>query len=89
MRSVMSNPSRIKDIAINDTGFVFDPFSGGTFTLNSTGQVIIKALRDGLSHGEIVARLRDEFDEVSAKLEEDVQDFIRSLRDFGLLSGAE
>jgi hypothetical protein len=29
----MSN-ERIKELAISDSGFVFDPFSGGTFTLN-------------------------------------------------------
>ena len=85
----MFSRSRIKDIAINDTGFVFDPFSGGTFTLNSTGQVIVKALRDGLSHREIVARLRVEFDGVTSKLDEDVQDFMRTLREFGLLSSDE
>ena len=85
----MSNQSRIKDIAINETGFVFDPYSGGTFTLNATGQVIIKALRDGLSHDEVVARLRSEFDGVTTKLDEDMQDFMRTLREFGLLSNSE
>jgi PqqD family protein of HPr-rel-A system len=85
----MSNQSRIKDIAINDTGFVFDPYSGGTFTLNATGQAIIRALRDGLSHNEIVARLRGEFDGVTAKLDEDVQDFMRTLRELGLLANSE
>jgi PqqD family protein of HPr-rel-A system len=85
----MPNQVRIKDIAINDTGFVFDPYSGGTFTLNSTGRVIIQALRDGLSHREIIARLRDEFAGVTSKLDEDVQDFMRSLREFGLLTNAE
>lgn len=82
----MANHPRIKDIAINETGFVFDPFSGGTFSLNATGQVIVKALRDGLSQPEIVARLRSEFDGVTAKLDEDVQDFMRTLREFGLLA---
>jgi PqqD family protein of HPr-rel-A system len=82
----MSNQPRIKDIAINDTGFVFDPFTGGTFTLNATGQVIVKALRDGLSFSEIVERLQSEFDGVTTKLDEDLQDFMRTLREFGLLS---
>ena len=85
----MSNQSRIKDIAINDTGFVFDPYSGGTFTLNATGLVIVRSLRDGQSQSEIVARLGNEFDGVTVKLEEDVQDFMRSLREFGLLSNSE
>ena len=85
----MSNQPRIKDIAINETGFVFDPYSGGTFTLNSTGQLIVKALRDGLTHNEIVARLRSEFDGVTVKLDEDVQDFMRTLRELGLLADSE
>jgi Coenzyme PQQ synthesis protein D (PqqD) len=85
----MSNPPRIKDIAINETGFVFDPYSGGTYTLNATGQVIIKSLRDGLSPPDIAARLRAEFDGVTEKLDEDLQDFMRSLREFGLLSNSE
>lgn len=85
----MANQPRIKDIAINDTGFVFDPYSGGTFTLNSTGLVIVRSLRDGESHSEILARLRSEFDGVTGKLEEEVQDFMRSLREFGLLSKSE
>jgi PqqD family protein of HPr-rel-A system len=85
----MSNQPRIKDIAINDTGFVFDPFSGGTFTLNATGLVIVKALRDGLSQSEILGRLRSEFDGVTTKLDEDMQDFMRTLREFGLLSNPE
>ena len=84
----MSNQPRIKDIAINETGFVFDPFSGGTFTLNQTGQAIVKALRDGLSYDQIAARLRSEFDGVNEKLEEDLQDFMRTLREFGLLSAS-
>lgn len=87
--SLMSSQPRIKDIAINETGFVFDPYSGGTFTLNSTGQVIVKALRDGLSHNEIVDRLRYEFDGATAKLDEDVQDFMRTLRELGLLASPE
>jgi PqqD family protein of HPr-rel-A system len=85
----MSNQPRIKDIAINETGFVFDPFSGGTFTLNQTGQAIVRALRDGLSYGEIAARLRSEFDGVNEKLEEDLQDFMRTLREYGLLSASD
>jgi hypothetical protein len=82
---MMSSPLRLKDLAISETGFVFDPFSGGTFSLNPTGQFIVKALREGLSQDEVVARLRDQFDGVTNKLEEDVQDFVRTLSEYGLL----
>jgi hypothetical protein len=64
----MTNSVRIKDLAISETGFVFDPFSGGTFTVNGTGQAIIKALRDGLTAQEIIDRLAVDFDRTSYAL---------------------
>jgi PqqD family protein of HPr-rel-A system len=85
----MEKQPRIRDIAISDAGFVFDPFSGATFTLNATGQLIVKALRDGLSQEEIMARLRTEFDGVTHKVDEDLQDFMRTLKEFSLLADAE
>jgi PqqD family protein of HPr-rel-A system len=82
----MSNDARLKELAISETGFVFDPHSGGTFTLNATGQLIIKALRDGASPEEIVTQLRATFDDVTRNVAEDVEDFLRTLNDFGLSS---
>jgi hypothetical protein len=82
----MSIDVRLKELAISENGFVFDPHSGGTFTLNQTGQLIVKALRDGLEPDEIVEHLRANFDEVTRNVVEDVQDFLRTLSDFGLLS---
>jgi PqqD family protein of HPr-rel-A system len=82
----MSNDVRLKELAISETGFVFDPHSGGTFTLNGTGQVIVKALRDGSTPDEIVEQLRATFDDVNRDVIEDVRDFLRTLTDFGLLS---
>ena len=85
----MSQHQRTKDLAISETGFVFDPFSGGTFTVNATGQVIIKALREGLSIDETIARLQTDFENVTDNLDEDVRDFLRTLSEFGLLSDSE
>jgi PqqD family protein of HPr-rel-A system len=82
----MSNDTRLKELAISETGFVFDPHSGGTFTLNATGQLIIKALRDGATSDQIVAQLRATFDDVTRNVVEDVEDFLRTLNDFGLSS---
>lgn len=76
--------ARIKDLAISDSGFVFDPFSGGTFTLNETGRAVLQGLRDGLSESEIVDRLRADFEAVTPKVEEDVRDFLRTMTEYGL-----
>jgi PqqD family protein of HPr-rel-A system len=76
--------ARIKDLAISDSGFVFDPFSGGTFTLNETGRTVLQSLRDGLTEAEIVDRLRVDFEGVTPKVEEDVRDFLRTMAEYGL-----
>jgi hypothetical protein len=82
----MSNDVRLKELAISETGFVFDPHYGGTFMLNATGQVIVKALRHGWTPDEIVEQLCTTFDEVNRDVVEDVRDFLRTLTDFSLLS---
>jgi len=76
--------ARLKDLAISDSGFVFDPFSGGTFTLNETGRTVLQGLRDGLTESEIVDRLHADFDAVTPKVEEDVRDFLRTMTEYGL-----
>lgn len=76
--------ARLKDLAISDSGFVFDPFSGGTFTLNETGRIVMQGLRDGLTESEIIERLRADFDAVTPKVEEDVRDFLRTMTEYGL-----
>jgi PqqD family protein of HPr-rel-A system len=81
----MSN-ARLKELAVSESGFVFDPYSGGTFTLNATGQVILRALQEGLAPASIVTRLRAEFDQAPARIEDDVQDFLRTLQEYGLTS---
>ena len=81
--------TRIKDLAISDSGFVFDPFSGGMFTLNPTGRTILESLREGLSEPEIVQRLREEYDQVAPRVEDDVRDFLRTMKELGLPDRAE
>jgi PqqD family protein of HPr-rel-A system len=76
--------TRVRELAVSDSGFVFDPFSGGTFTLNESGRAVLNGLREGLAEAQIVARLRTDFDSVTPKVEEDVRDFLRTITEFGL-----
>lgn len=81
----MSYTSRLRDLAISETGFLFDPMSGATFTVNPTGACILRALRDGCDRGEIVDRLRSTFEVGRADLESDLGDFVRLLVQSGIL----
>lgn len=40
------NPQRLKQLAISETGFVFDPQTGQSFTVNSTGQLVLGCLKE-------------------------------------------
>lgn len=81
----MSAVSRLQDLALSESGFVFDPSSGATYTANRTGLLIIYALREGLSRAAVVARLRQSFRCPGADLESDVGEFSRLLVQQGLL----
>ena len=79
---------RLKDLAISDTGFVFDPFSGATYTVNDTARCVLDGLKRGLARDELVALLGERFDTAGDDLARDLDDLVRSLRLFGLVPGA-
>lgn len=77
--------SRLKDLAISETGFIFDPMSGATFTVNAAGACIINCLREGRRRPEIIARLRSTFTVEEADLDSDLGEFVRLLVQQGIL----
>lgn len=38
--------ARLKQLAVSDTGFVFDPQTGQSFTVNRTGRLVLDCLKD-------------------------------------------
>ena len=45
---------KLERLAINDEGFIFDPETGNSYTVNKTGLFIIKLLKEGKNEEEIV-----------------------------------
>ncbi len=83
----MSNGmNRLGDLALSDTGFAFDPYSGSTFTINATGMCVLAAMKEGLAADGIAARLRARFDADRADVARDVDDFVALLRQYGILT---
>ncbi len=74
-------------LALNDEGFAFDPTTGDSFTLNETGVVILKRLREGKGNCEIARTLAEEYEVTPEDAESDVADFLARLRSFGLVRG--
>lgn len=72
---------KLADLAISDSGFVFDPYTGATFSTNATGRAIFEALRRGASRGAIVQALKDGFDlRTEVDLHRDVDEFVALMR---------
>ncbi len=76
---------RLRSLALNPDGFVFDPTTGESFTLNPTGLVLLEGLRDGLSPEELTASLTSKFEVTAEDASRDVDDFLDHLRSFRLL----
>jgi hypothetical protein len=76
-------------LAVSETGFVFDPRTGHSFTVNPTGLFALRALQAGRPLSEVVTQLAQEYPEAPS-LEEDLQGFVRQLATFGLtVAGVE
>jgi len=72
--------SKIKrNIALSDSGFVFDPSTGDSFSTNPIGLEIIKLMKENKTTEEIKASIVKQYmvDEVS--FEKDLYDFVNML----------
>ncbi len=74
-----------KNIAISESGFVFNPGSGESFILNRTGKNILELLRDNKMFEEIIELMMGEYEVDRIVLEKSILDFISVLKSYGLL----
>ncbi len=72
---------RLKDLAISESGFLFDPYSGATFTLNNTGKFILQLLMEGKVIEEIESALRKKFEVGDEDLRSDIYEFVNLLKE--------
>jgi hypothetical protein len=76
---------RVRSLAISPDGFVFDPTTGESFTVNATGRAILEGLRDGRPPGELPGLIAERFAVAAEEASRDVDDFLDNLRAFRLL----
>jgi len=73
----------IKRLAINDSGFVFDPVSGKSFSTNDTGRTILRLACNERDPRRIARLLTEEYDVEFGVAEREVLEFIAVLRRCG------
>jgi hypothetical protein len=81
----MDVPPKLADLALSETGFVFDPYTGATFSANAAGLAILHQLKSGATRAGIVAHLEDEFEIHGADLQRDLDEFLHLLEQNDLL----
>lgn len=78
-----------KNIAVSETGFLFDPNTGESFNLNKTGQVILKLLAENKSDDEILQTVLEKYEIDSNAFQRYMDDFILMLRQYNLMEKEE
>jgi hypothetical protein len=73
-----------KNVAVSDSGFVFNPTTGDSFSVNPIGMEIIKLLKEGKSQEEIITSLLSKYATEKDTVEKDLQDFFDTLGHFSL-----
>ena len=77
------------NIAISDSGFVFDPSSGESFSLNPIGMEIIGFLKEKKELAEISGIMTTNYEIDADSFEKYFYDFIGMLKQFGLIEENE
>lgn len=71
----------LRRLAISETGFVFDPVSGQSFSTGETGVAVLKRARDTEWLDDLIAGLASDYDATALQIERDLQDFAARLRE--------
>jgi len=72
-------------LAVSESGFIFDPVTGHSYTANATGLRILELLKSGKNEEGIKAALLDEFDATEDEVSVDINDFIENLKKYFLI----
>lgn len=74
-----------RNLAISENGFVFNPSTGDSFSVNELGTIIINEIRAGKSKSEIIDTIHEEFEAEKKTIEKDLHDYLEVLSNHQLL----
>ncbi len=74
-----------KNIAISDSGFIFNPDTGESFTANPIGLEILDMLKEGLDFEAVQKKLMDKYISDKDTVEKDYHDFINMLGEYNII----
>jgi|APHig6443718053_1056840.scaffolds.fasta_scaffold41501_2 hypothetical protein len=72
-------------IALSASGFVFDPITGESYSVNPIGAEILKMMEEGTDTVYVKDRILEKYDVDEATFEKDLYDFIGMLENFRIV----
>ncbi len=78
-----------KNVAISDSGFLFDPSTGESYTFNPTGLEIFRYMRENKTFDEIREIILDKYEVDENSFERYYYDFITMLKQYQLIEHDE
>ncbi len=79
------NVDNLKQLAMNENGFIFDPSSGYSYTCNETGLMILKMLAAGMDKQEIRGKVLEEYEVSGDNFDSDFDHYTLMLEAFTLV----
>ncbi len=73
-----------KNIAVSENGFIFNPLTGDSFSVNQTGVFILRKMKEGDSDEDIMKALQKEYELDTYTAEKDLCDFLSLLKSYQL-----
>ena len=74
------------NLAVSDSGFIFNPSNGDSFSTNTVGSDIIRLLKAGNSFDSIKKEIIEKYEVDEILFEKDFHDFVSQLQDYYLVS---
>jgi hypothetical protein len=68
-----------ENIALSENGFVFNPSTGDSYTMNNTGKEVMMLIKDGKTISQITELMIEKYDVDRNTLERYLSDFLNDL----------
>jgi hypothetical protein len=77
------------NIALSESGFIFNPNTGESFTLNPTGQILFGLIREGKDYTEVRDYFLNHYDAEETIFEKDFEDFMHMMTSYQMMEADE
>ena len=74
-----------KNIATSEAGFIFNPGTGDSFSVNDIGSEILAMFKENKSLHDVIESIYKRYEVEKSQLEKDLEDFVSQLYGYNLL----